>query len=123
MANGISPERLEEIRKQNQERKDAEKAKTQVVISKEHNLKAEQVENAGYVKAAFHIKGEPDEMVWVKVIKVAGDRVQGAVYRKPERVKMNAGESVVVRVKDIVDTRPKVSGPLDTDTLAKYFPL
>jgi uncharacterized protein YegJ (DUF2314 family) len=119
--NTLSPEKLEEIRQRNQKAKDVDMAKPKNLP--EHSKIEEDLENAGFVKAAFHVKDGADEMVWLKVIKVSGDRVQGAIYRKPERVTFKVGESVVVRIKDIIETRERISGPINQDKLERYFPL
>lgn len=80
------------------------------------------IENAGFVKARFSLKDGGEELVWLKVVKVLDDKVQGAVYRKPEKLTFRVGESVVVRFKDIIETKAKVNGPLDRDNLANHFP-
>lgn len=81
------------------------------------------IDNAGFVKARFPLKDGGEEFIWLKVVKVLEDKVQGAVYRKPEKLAFRVGESVVVRNKDIVETKVKVNGPLDRDNLSNHFPL
>jgi uncharacterized protein YegJ (DUF2314 family) len=112
---------MEEIKQRNRNAKEAERSKAAERAGNKDE-RTESIAEAGYIEARFHAQDGTDELVWLKVIKVMDGKVQGAIYRKPEKVKFNIGESVVVRFKDIVDTRRKINGPI-TEELKKYFPL
>lgn len=104
----------------------AKAKQVEVVQSKithnEHGISSDQVRNAGFIRAVFHIPGQEDELVWLRVRKVLDDKVEGNIYRKPERAKFEVAESMVIRTKDIVETRERLNGPLSIKNIKRYFP-